>query len=79
MSRPDPEPADGSSAISPGEHAHAARLGSLDGWRAISILGVLAAHMLPLGPSRWGLNALAGDAGMSLFFTLSGFLIASTL
>jgi peptidoglycan/LPS O-acetylase OafA/YrhL len=79
MNRDDPEPAEGSSAASPGEHAHAARLGSLDGWRAISIIGVLSAHMLPLGPSRWGLNALAGDAGMTLFFTLSGFLIASTL
>ena len=56
-----------------------ARLGALDGWRAISILLVLGCHMLPLGPSRLRLNEAAGVAGMSLFFTLSGFLIVSTL
>lgn len=50
----------------------------LDGWRGISILCVLATHMLPLGPRGWG-NAFMGPAGMSLFFTLSGFLIISTL
>src|SRR5689334_16088961 len=50
----------------------------LDGWRGISILCVLATHMLPLGPYGWG-NAFVGIAGMSLFFTLSGFLITSTL
>lgn len=47
----------------------------LDGWRAISILLVLAAHMFPLGPSRWGLNEPAGVLGMAVFFCLSGFLI----
>ena len=51
----------------------------LDGWRAISILVVLAAHMLPLGPKRFDLNASVGALGMSLFFTLSGFLITKTL
>ena len=55
------------------------RLGSLDGWRAVSILLVLACHMLPLGPKRWDLNNTAGLMGMALFFTLSGFLITSTL
>jgi len=29
------------------------RLKLLDGWRAISILAVLAGHLLPLGPHRW--------------------------
>ena len=57
----------------------AARLLVLDGWRAISILLVLATHMLPLGPRRTGINESVGIAGMSLFFTLSGFLITSTL
>lgn len=54
------------------------RLSVLDGWRGISIVCVLATHMLPLGPRGWG-NSFVGVAGMSLFFTLSGFLIASTL
>lgn len=47
----------------------------LDGWRAISIIFVLAAHLLPLGPAEWMLNDTAGRIGMALFFTLSGFLI----
>jgi peptidoglycan/LPS O-acetylase OafA/YrhL len=56
-----------------------ARLTTLDGWRAISILGVLAAHMLPIGPKSLQLNWIAGLGGMSLFFTLSGFLITEGL
>ncbi len=55
------------------------RFATLDGWRGISILCVLAAHLLPLGPSAWQLNATAGPMGMALFFTLSGFLIAHFL
>lgn len=55
------------------------RFAELDGWRAVSILLVLATHMLPLGPKWMQLNAAAGPAGMSLFFTLSGFLITATL
>jgi peptidoglycan/LPS O-acetylase OafA/YrhL len=51
------------------------RLAVLDGWRAISIIFVLAAHLLPLGPANWMLNDMAGRVGMALFFTLSGFLI----
>jgi len=51
----------------------------LDGWRAISILLVLAAHLLPLGPKSLMLNSTAGVMGMSLFFILSGFLITSFL
>jgi len=51
----------------------------LDGWRGISILLVLAAHLLPLGPHRFLLNSAVAAAGMALFFTLSGFLITSTL
>jgi peptidoglycan/LPS O-acetylase OafA/YrhL len=55
------------------------RLGVLDGWRAFSILLVLGAHMLPLGPHGWGLNEAAGYGGMAIFFTLSGFLITVQL
>ena len=51
----------------------------LDGWRGLSILFVLATHLLPLGPKFLRLNETAGPIGMSLFFTLSGFLIANFL
>lgn len=51
----------------------------LDGWRGISILLVLAAHLLPIGPKFWQLNVAAGLLGMVLFFTLSGFLITHFL
>lgn len=50
----------------------------LHGWRAVSILLVLAGHWLPL-PKALQLNYAAGAAGMALFFCLSGFLIASFL
>jgi peptidoglycan/LPS O-acetylase OafA/YrhL len=51
----------------------------LDGWRGISILCVLAGHMLPLGPKFLQFNFMIATAGMSLFFILSGFLIVSML
>ena len=51
----------------------------LDGWRGLSILLVLSAHLLPLGPKAWKLNYSAGILGMALFFTLSGYLITSVL
>jgi peptidoglycan/LPS O-acetylase OafA/YrhL len=54
-------------------------VGVLDGWRGVSILLVLAAHLLPLGPKDWHLNVATGIAGMVLFFVLSGFLITSIL
>jgi peptidoglycan/LPS O-acetylase OafA/YrhL len=54
-------------------------LAVLHGQRAISIVLVLATHMLPLGPKAWRLNETAGVLGMSLFFVLSGFLITRTL
>jgi peptidoglycan/LPS O-acetylase OafA/YrhL len=57
----------------------AERLPVLDGLRAISILLVLACHMLPIGPKSFELNETAGAMGMSLFFALSGFLITSGL
>jgi peptidoglycan/LPS O-acetylase OafA/YrhL len=55
------------------------RFGVLDGWRGISILLVLAAHLLPLGPKAWELNVGVGLLGMVLFFNLSGFLITHFL
>ena len=55
------------------------KLPILDGWRATSILLVLGAHLLPLGPSVLKLNHTAGAMGMALFFALSGFLITRFL
>lgn len=51
----------------------------LDGWRGLSIIFVLACHLLPLGPKVFQLNGSAGLMGMTLFFTLSGFLITHFL
>ncbi|MGB1648440.1 MAG: acyltransferase family protein [Cycloclasticus sp.] len=45
----------------------------LDGWRGLSILFVLATHLLPMGPKVLRLNETSGPIGMALFFTLSGF------
>ena len=55
------------------------RIAMLDGWRATSILLVLAGHLFPLGPKSWQLNAAVAASGMALFFTLSGFLITQFL
>ena len=54
-------------------------LAVLDGWRGLSILLVLAAHLLPLGPRALQLNYSVGILGMVVFFNLSGFLITSFL
>jgi len=51
----------------------------LDGWRGLSILFVLAAHLLPLGSKNWQMNMTVGALGMSVFFILSGFLISNFL
>lgn len=66
------------SGLHPEKGSHV-RFSVLDGWRAVSILLVLAAHMLPVGPRSLQLNAAAGFAGMACFFTLSGFLIVTTI
>jgi peptidoglycan/LPS O-acetylase OafA/YrhL len=55
------------------------RFPALDGWRGISILLVMTGHLFPLGPSRLGANAAVPAFGMAIFFTLSGFLITTTL
>lgn len=74
-----PAAADAHRSDSSRDVAHRARLPILDGWRAVSILLVLATHLLPLGPKSLNLNATAGGMGMALFFTLSGFLIVRFL
>src|SRR4051812_46782763 len=58
---------------------HGPRIDVLNGWRAVSILFVVASHMLPVGPKRWELNEGAGEIGMALFFCLSGFLVTTQL
>ena len=63
----------------PATAARDEHLAVLDGWRGISILLVLATHLLPLGPKSWRLNEMTGPMGMALFFTLSGFLITRFL
>jgi peptidoglycan/LPS O-acetylase OafA/YrhL len=68
---PPPDPIQASRA------AH--RFAMLDGWRALSILLVLSAHLLPLGPKSLGINDAVAPMGMALFFTLSGFLITRFL
>jgi peptidoglycan/LPS O-acetylase OafA/YrhL len=70
---------DPSSASSPPRITHFHHIAVLDGWRGLSILCVLAAHLLPLGPHRLQLNSSFATLGMVMFFTLSGFLITSTL
>ena len=55
------------------------RFAMLDGWRALSILLVLAGHLLPVGPHGWRLNGPVAAMGMAIFFTLSGFLITRFL
>ena len=55
------------------------RLKILDGWRAMSIVMVLAGHWLPIGPKSLNLNAPVAAGGMAIFFTLSGFLITRFL
>lgn len=55
------------------------RFPALDGWRGISILLVLAGHVFPLGPKILSMNACIAALGMAIFFTLSGFLITTTL
>lgn len=55
------------------------RLPVLDGYRAASIIFVLFGHLIPLGPKAWELNECAARLGMTMFFSLSGFLIATQL
>lgn len=56
----------------------AGRIDVLDGWRALSILLVLAGHWLPM-PRALQANHMVAASGMALFFALSGFLITRLL
>ena len=66
-------------AVTPALEKDESRLEVLDGWRALSILMVMAGHWLPLGPRWFNLNEQVAAGGMAIFFTLSGFLITSFL
>lgn len=55
------------------------RFQSLDGWRGLSIIFVLVGHLFPIGPKLWLMNGAIAATGMSIFFILSGFLIANIL
>lgn len=63
----------------PAETAAPSRFVILDGWRALSILMVLAGHLLPLGPKDLKMNFAVASGGMVMFFILSGFLITRAL
>ena len=56
-----------------------ARIGALDGVRAVSILLVLAGHLLPLTFMGVDGNSAAATAGMALFFVLSGYFVTRIL
>ena len=61
----------------PARSDHAARLPSITGLRFIAAFGVFAYHILPISPQwRW-LHPLmmSGQAGVSFFFVLSGFVL----
>ncbi|WP_184722362.1 acyltransferase [Caulobacter sp.] len=51
----------------------------MDGVRAISILLVLAGHLLPLSFRGVDGNSVAATAGMALFFVLSGYFVTRIL
>lgn len=56
----------------------------LDGWRGVSILCILAGHLVPLSPKHWvwlpfNINAFLAVCGMTMFLILSGFLIAQSI
>jgi len=58
-----------------------AKIPSLDGLRATSIVLVLAGHTIKAGPHSFGFRALLlhADLGVRVFFIISGFLITSLL
>jgi peptidoglycan/LPS O-acetylase OafA/YrhL len=66
------------------QQGRAAKIGyipSLDGWRAIAVLGVMIAHDLPVtifGHTSAGYQELGGR-GVIIFFAISGFLITTRI
>jgi peptidoglycan/LPS O-acetylase OafA/YrhL len=60
--------------------ARGKRIAVLDGWRGVSILGVVAAHTLnfrfgSFDPAHPGFAAALGPLGVDLFFVVSGYVI----
>ena len=62
-------------------HSKSGYLPSLDGWRAIAILGVLMTHDLPWSIGRYNTAAFKGYGGYGvyLFFAISGILICTRI
>jgi peptidoglycan/LPS O-acetylase OafA/YrhL len=54
-------------------------LPTLDGWRAIAVLGVIAFHSARIPFLHLGAIQNVGDLGVNLFFAISGILICSRL
>src|SRR4051794_29594603 len=54
----------------------AGRLPTLDGWRCVAVVMVIAYHG---GWARFSRFLLVGDLGVSIFFALSGLLICNRL
>src|SRR5579883_1405982 len=65
-------------AHQPASHAAAARIPELDALRAFAILAVIAGHYPFFAQSLHGMPSF-GWLGVELFFSLSGFLITSSL
>jgi peptidoglycan/LPS O-acetylase OafA/YrhL len=68
--------------ISRGSGSHSTYLRTLDGWRAVSVLGVVYFHCLQNGLKPDTIRAhiaLRADAGVDVFFAISGFLICGRL
>ncbi|MGH9585454.1 MAG: acyltransferase family protein [Acidobacteriaceae bacterium] len=54
-------------------------LPTLDGWRAIAVIGVMAFHSARISFLHLGAIQNSGDLGVNLFFAISGILICSRL
>ncbi|HEX5234651.1 MAG TPA: acyltransferase [Silvibacterium sp.] len=72
-------PSQFSASRSAGESTPTRRIPTLDGWRGIAILMVIACHAsMTLGLGASWIESL-GNQGVTIFFVLSGFLITSRL
>jgi peptidoglycan/LPS O-acetylase OafA/YrhL len=71
----------GEERVGPRQTKPTGYLPSLDGWRAVAILGVLAVHEVPIAIGGRSLQTLQsfGSLGVVLFFAISGVLICSRI